>query len=88
MSSRDMSQSIMRRKPIDDIEEENKHSGLFKSLGLWQLTAIGVGGIMTPADAQRMFDAGAVMLQVFTGFIFKGPALVRGINRLTTPVVG
>ncbi|MDQ0674662.1 APA family basic amino acid/polyamine antiporter [Pseudarthrobacter siccitolerans] len=46
MSSRDMTQSIMRRKPIDDIEEENKHSGLFKSLGLWQLTAIGVGGII------------------------------------------
>ncbi|MCU1553448.1 MAG: amino acid permease-associated region, partial [Arthrobacter sp.] len=46
MSTRDMTQSIMRRKPIDDIEEENKHSGLFKSLGLWQLTAIGVGGII------------------------------------------
>ncbi len=46
MSPKDMTQSIMRRKPIDDIEEENKHSGLFKSLGLWQLTAIGVGGII------------------------------------------
>ncbi|WP_285240584.1 amino acid permease [Pseudarthrobacter sp. MEB009] len=46
MSSKDLSQSIMRRKPIDDIEEESKNSGLFKSLGLWQLTAIGVGGII------------------------------------------
>src|SRR5680860_355257 len=46
MSARDLSQSIMRRKPIDDMEAENKHSGLFKSLGLWQLTAIGVGGII------------------------------------------
>jgi basic amino acid/polyamine antiporter, APA family len=46
MSTKDLSQSIMRRKPIDDIEVENKHSGLFKSLGLWQLTAIGVGGII------------------------------------------
>jgi basic amino acid/polyamine antiporter, APA family len=46
MSTRDMTKSILRRKPIDDIEEENKHSGLFKSLGLWQLTAIGVGGII------------------------------------------
>ncbi|MGO4494005.1 amino acid permease, partial [Arthrobacter sp. 2YAF22_2] len=46
MSTRDLTKSIMRRKPIDDIEEENKHSGLFKSLGLWQLTAIGVGGII------------------------------------------
>ncbi|MET1035666.1 MAG: amino acid permease, partial [Arthrobacter sp.] len=40
------SRSIMRRKPLEDIEDENKHSGLSKSLGLWQLTAIGVGGII------------------------------------------
>jgi APA family basic amino acid/polyamine antiporter len=46
MSATDDTRSIMRRKPIDDIEEENRHSGLFKSLGLWQLTAIGVGGII------------------------------------------
>jgi APA family basic amino acid/polyamine antiporter len=46
MSSQDLAKSIMRKKPIDDIEVENKHSGLFKSLGLWQLTAIGVGGII------------------------------------------
>src|SRR3954470_9505437 len=46
MATQDMARSIMRRKPIDDIEEESKHSGLFKSLGLWQLTAIGVGGII------------------------------------------
>src|SRR4029453_3628183 len=46
MARQDLAQSIMRRKPIDDIEEENKHSGLHRSLGLWQLTAIGVGGII------------------------------------------
>jgi APA family basic amino acid/polyamine antiporter len=46
MSATDDTRSIMRRKPINDIEEENRHSGLFKSLGLWQLTAIGVGGII------------------------------------------
>lgn len=46
MSTRDLSHSVMRRKPIDDMEEEHKHSGLFKSLGLWQLTAIGAGGII------------------------------------------
>ncbi len=46
MSTQDLTKSIMRKKPIDDIEVENKHSGLFKSLGLWQLTAIGVGGII------------------------------------------
>ncbi|HSN35160.1 MAG TPA: amino acid permease, partial [Arthrobacter sp.] len=46
MTAKDIDRSIMRRKPIDDIEEENLHSGLLKSLGLWQLTAIGVGGII------------------------------------------
>ena len=46
MTARDPAQSILRRKPIEEIEEENKHSGLFRSLGLWQLTAIGVGGII------------------------------------------
>ncbi|TFD47970.1 amino acid permease [Cryobacterium sp. Hh11] len=38
--------SIMRRKPITDIGDEAAKNGLFKSLGLWQLTAIGVGGII------------------------------------------
>ncbi|KJQ52639.1 amino acid permease [Microbacterium sp. SA39] len=46
MSARNSSQSIMRRKPIDYMEDESKNGGLFKSLGLWQLTAIGVGGII------------------------------------------
>ncbi|GAA4902548.1 quinone-dependent dihydroorotate dehydrogenase [Tessaracoccus lubricantis] len=44
------------------------------------LPVMGVGGIMTPADGSRMFDAGASMLQIYTGFIYEGPALVRGIH--------
>src|ERR671932_1849505 len=38
--------SVMRRKPLRDVDDEVEKSGLFKSLGLWQLTAIGVGGII------------------------------------------
>lgn len=38
--------SIMRRKPLEQMDDEVEKSGLFKSLGLWQLTAIGVGGII------------------------------------------
>jgi APA family basic amino acid/polyamine antiporter len=38
--------SIMRRKSIAQMDDEAEKSGLFKSLGLWQLTAIGVGGII------------------------------------------
>lgn len=40
---------------------------------------IGVGGIMSPRDAQRMLDAGASLVQVYTGFIYNGPAFVRKI---------
>src|ERR671916_2102713 len=42
-------QSIWRRMPVDQMDEIEKDSGagvLAKSLGLWQLTAIGVGGII------------------------------------------
>ncbi|MBT1001241.1 amino acid permease [Paenarthrobacter sp. DKR-5] len=45
MSTQDP-RSIWRRKPVDEMEDETVKSGLFKSLGLWQLTAIGVGGII------------------------------------------
>lgn len=46
MSSNETAQSVMRRKPIDEMAEDRGKTGLFKSLGLWQLTAIGVGGII------------------------------------------
>ena len=46
------------------------------------LPVIGVGGIMSPRDGARMFEAGAVLLQIYTGFIYAGPALVRGLNDL------
>lgn len=45
-----------------------------------QLPVIGVGGIMSPADGARMFDAGAVLVQLYTGFIYEGPALIHGIH--------
>jgi dihydroorotate dehydrogenase len=42
-----------------------------------RLPIIGVGGIVEPDDATRMFDAGAALVQLYTGFIYRGPALVR-----------
>jgi APA family basic amino acid/polyamine antiporter len=38
--------SVLRRMPLDLVEEESKHGVLNKTLNLWQLTAIGVGGIV------------------------------------------
>jgi len=44
------------------------------------LPIIGVGGIVDSDDAARMFDAGADLVQVYTGLIYRGPGLVRRIN--------
>ena len=40
---------------------------------------IGVGGIMTPADAKAMLDAGATLVQVYTGYVYNGPNFVGEI---------
>ncbi|MEJ0008385.1 MAG: dihydroorotate dehydrogenase (quinone) [Steroidobacteraceae bacterium] len=38
---------------------------------------IGIGGISSAADAAAMFTAGADLIQVYTGLIYRGPGLVR-----------
>ncbi|RWA47362.1 hypothetical protein AU476_34450 [Cupriavidus sp. UYMSc13B] len=38
---------------------------------------IGVGGIFGGADARAKIDAGAKLVQVYSGLIYRGPALVR-----------
>jgi dihydroorotate dehydrogenase len=49
------------------------------------LPVIGVGGVMTPDDGLALLDAGARLIQVYTGFIYAGPGLVTGLNaRLAT----
>ncbi|MCG8346633.1 MAG: quinone-dependent dihydroorotate dehydrogenase [Chloroflexales bacterium] len=47
-----------------------------------RLPIIGVGGIFGPSDALAMLDAGASLLQVYTGLVYEGPAMVRRINRV------
>lgn len=44
-----------------------------------KLPIIGVGGIMSPEDAKEMLDAGASLVEIYTGFIYEGPALVKKI---------
>jgi dihydroorotate dehydrogenase len=46
------------------------------------LPVIGVGGILTRDDGQAMLDAGARLLQVYTGYVYGGPGLVADLNRL------
>jgi dihydroorotate dehydrogenase len=40
---------------------------------------IGVGGIMSPEDALEKINAGADLVQVYTGFIYEGPAFAKSV---------
>jgi len=42
---------------------------------------IGVGGIHTPEDAQEKLAAGASLVQLYTGFVYEGPGVVKRMNR-------
>lgn len=46
-----------------------------------RLPIVGVGGIMTPADARARLDAGATLVQVYTGLVYAGPGLAQQIVR-------
>lgn len=43
---------------------------------------IAAGGIFSPDDALEKLDAGASLIQIYTGFIYEGPGLIKRINRL------
>jgi len=44
-----------------------------------RIPIIGVGGILSAADAREKLAAGASLVQVYTGLVYRGPALVREI---------
>ena len=44
-----------------------------------KLSVIGVGGIFNTTGVQKMLDAGAVLVQLYTGLIYEGPGLVKRI---------
>jgi len=46
-----------------------------------QLPVIGVGGICRADDALEKLDAGASLVQLYTGFIYEGPKLIRDISQ-------
>ncbi len=46
-----------------------------------KLTIIGTGGIMSPEDAIEKIRAGASLIQIYTGFIYEGPCIVKKINK-------
>ncbi|MGZ5570163.1 MAG: quinone-dependent dihydroorotate dehydrogenase [Usitatibacter sp.] len=46
-----------------------------------RLPLIGVGGILSGADARAKIEAGASLVQIYTGFIYRGPALIGEARR-------
>ncbi|MBC8299058.1 MAG: quinone-dependent dihydroorotate dehydrogenase [Flavobacteriaceae bacterium] len=42
---------------------------------------IGVGGIMNPDDAIEKIKAGASLIQIYSGFVYSGPSIVKKINK-------
>ena len=50
------------------------------------LPIIGVGGIFSGADAREKIDAGATLVQLYTGLVYRGPSLVAEcVRALSTP---
>lgn len=66
-------------KPVKD-RSTKVISYLYKHLGD-KHPIIGVGGIYSGKDAKEKLDAGAKLVQVYSGYIYEGPALVKKINK-------
>ncbi|RUT79833.1 quinone-dependent dihydroorotate dehydrogenase [Ancylomarina longa] len=49
-----------------------------------KIPIIGVGGILSKEDALEKLEAGASLIQIYTGFIYEGPSLVKAINKELT----
>jgi dihydroorotate dehydrogenase len=62
----------LRARSLEMLRHIKSHSSL---------PVVSVGGIMNVDDAKERFDAGAALVQVYTGFVYHGPRLVREIVR-------
>ncbi|QEH43834.1 quinone-dependent dihydroorotate dehydrogenase [Chitinophaga sp. XS-30] len=68
----------VRERATEVIRYIHQHSG-------GKIPIIAAGGIFTAKDAQEKLDAGASLVQVYTGFIYEGPAIVKKICQGLTP---
>ena len=65
--------------PIKDMSTKMIKYIYQKSSG--SIPIIAVGGIMNPEDAVEKIEAGASLIQLYTGFVYEGPMLVKRINK-------
>jgi dihydroorotate dehydrogenase len=62
-----------------------KSTGVVKALAQYlqgRVPIIGVGGIFSAADAQAKIDAGASLVQIYSGLIYRGPALIKQVAEI------
>lgn len=64
----------LRQRSTDVIRFLHRESG-------GKIPIVGVGGIHSPEDALEKLEAGASLIQLYTGFIYEGPQLIKGIKR-------
>lgn len=62
----------LTKRATEVVRYIHEHSG-------GKIKIIAAGGIFTAADAQEKLDAGASLVQVYTGFIYEGPAIASNI---------
>lgn len=74
---RDIGAGGLSGAPLKQRSTEIVHYISKKSGG--KIPIIASGGIFTAADAKEKLDAGAVLVQVWTGFIYEGPAIAKNI---------
>lgn len=61
--------------------KEKSTSIIYQLNRLTNLPIIGSGGIISADDAIEKISAGADLVQIYTGFIYKGPKLIKDINK-------
>ena len=66
-------------KPLTDRSTEVIRFLIEKSNNAFPI--IGVGGIHTPEDALEKLNAGASLVQLYTGFVYEGPGVIKRINK-------
>lgn len=66
-------------KPVRDMSTKVIKYITDKTSG--QLPIIAVGGVFTAEDVIEKLEAGASLVQVYTGFIYEGPAMIKRINK-------
>ena len=69
-----LSGKVLRERATEVIRYLHSQSG-------GSFPIIGVGGINSPESALEKLEAGATLIQLYTGFIYEGPALVKAINK-------